>query len=86
MIIDSRNNVLIRTKTTDLTPLETKVVMLMSDNNWHSLKDISDFLQNNSEEGAKAIINRIHQKCYFLRFEYRKSLRLYRMKNKMFVR
>lgn len=86
MIIDSRNNVIIRTKTTELTPLETKVVMLMSDNYWHSLKEISDFIKNNSEEGAKAIINRIHKKCYFLRFEYRKRLRLYRMKNKMFVR
>lgn len=83
MVIDTTNKRLIYVRAVDLTPTETKIVTLLSDNRYHPITEITEYTGNGNT--PKILSNLINKYNFLLSF---KSLRGrgYKINNKIFIK
>lgn len=83
MIIDLKNNRLINVSTIEITDTETKIISLLSDNRYHTVEEIAEFIHY--ADAYKIVHKLVDKYDFLLHFKHKKGLG-YKINEKIYIK
>lgn len=87
MVLDTKLNKLIKYEIIELTPLETQIIGILSDNEYYTMEEISRYIGFPKNcELSKETLYRLKEKYELLRTRSHKGTTLYKLKDKILIK